>query len=152
VGLAFVSGIVEPGWFRAIPEAQPTPGQFSFGGIVLPQLRRREGAFTAIDVNTGTVRWQRSTSMPLVGGALATAAGLVFYGEGAATGGAFVALDAATGAERFRFATRGGVNAAPVSFLAEGNQLVTVAAGGNVLSSSRPDDLLITFELRSGED
>lgn len=152
LGLAFVSGIVEPTWFRAVPEAQPTPGQFSFGGIVLPQLRRREGAFTAIDVNTGTVRWQRSTSMPLVGGALATASGLVFYGEGASTGGAFVALDAATGAEQFRFATRGGVNAAPVSFLADGTQLVTVAAGGNVLSSSRADDLLITFELRSGED
>lgn len=147
LGLAFISGIVEPARFIAAPEEEPTPGQFAFGGIALPRLGRRAGTFTAIDVETGTIRWQKQTSMPLVGGALATAGGLVFYGEGTPLGGAFVALDAATGVERFRFRTRGGVNAAPMTFVANGKQLVTVAAGGNVLSLSRPDNLLITFEL-----
>jgi len=147
LGLAFISGLVEPARFTAIPEEEPTPGQLSFGGIAFPRLVRRAGTFTAIDVETGTRRWQKQTSWPLVGGALATAGGLVFYGEGTPTGGAFVALDAATGVELFRFHTRGGANAAPMTFLANGKQLITVAAGGNLLSLSRLDNLLITFEL-----
>jgi len=85
--------------------------------------------------------------MPLIGGALATAGGIVFYGESTPTGGAFIALDASTGAELFRFPTTGGLSAAPMTFVAQGKQLVSVAAGGNVLFPSRLDNLLITFEL-----
>jgi quinohemoprotein ethanol dehydrogenase len=147
LGLAFVSGLVEPTWFVAIPETVSTPGQLTFGGLPLPLLRGRAGTLTAIDVQSATRRWQKSTPSPLVGGALATAGGLVFYGEGTPTGGAVVALQVATGRERFRFRTTGGVNAAPITFVAHGKQLVTVAAGGNVLALSRADNLLLTFEL-----
>lgn len=41
----------------------------------------------------------------------------------------------------------GGVSAAPITFVANGKQLVAVAARGNGLSLSRSDNLLITFEL-----
>jgi hypothetical protein len=58
-----------------------------------------------------------------------------------------MALDAATGAELFRHPTRGGVNAPPITFLANGKQLVTVAAGGALPYLSRTDNLLITFGL-----
>jgi quinohemoprotein ethanol dehydrogenase len=147
LGLAFISGVVEPTRFVALPEAVPTPGRFTFGGLPLPHLQGRAGALTAIDVHTATHRWQKSTPGPLVGGALATAGGVVFYGEGTPAGGALVALEAATGRERFRFRTKGGVNAAPITFASHGKQLVTVAAGGNVLALSRADNVLLTFEL-----
>ncbi len=149
LGLAFVSGVIQPARYIALPERRPLPGHFRFGGLPLLKLRGVAGTLTAIDVNAGTVRWQKGTARPLVGGTLATDGGLLFYGEGAPAGGAFVALDAATGSELFRFRTRGGVNAAPMTFLANGRQLVTVAAGGHLHYFSRPHNLLIAFGLRS---
>lgn len=152
LGLVFVSGIVQPGRYFAFPSRRPRPGRLSFGGLPLPKYREGTGTFTAIDVRTGTIRWQRKARRPLVGGALATAGGLVFYGEGKRLGGAFVARDAATGARRFFSRTRGGVNAAPITFLADGRQLVTVAAGGHLHYLNRLDDLIVTFGLPEKEE
>jgi alcohol dehydrogenase (cytochrome c) len=147
LGLAFISAVTLPADFIAFPTEKPITGEFWLGGLPIPQLFDLGGTFTAIDVRTGTRRWQRRTPWLLVGGSLSTAGGLVFYGEGNLFGGAFIALDAATGAERFRFPTQGGVNAAPMTFLAEGRQLVTVAAGGHPHYLSRQDNRLITFGL-----
>jgi alcohol dehydrogenase (cytochrome c) len=147
LGLAFVSGAVLPADYITFVEEAPNPGRFWLGGLPIPGLFGIGGTFTAIDVRTGTRKWQNTTPWLLVSGSMATAGGLVFYGEGHPFGGAFVALDAATGAERFRFVTRGGVNAAPMTFLADKKQLITVAAGGHPHYLSRGDNLLITFEL-----
>jgi glucose dehydrogenase len=147
LGLAFISGVIHGAAFLVMPEQQPTPGSFSFGGLPIPDFVNVAGTFTAIDVNAGRVRWQHHTLRPLVGGALATAGGLVFYGEGGPSGGALVVLDASTGAELFRHQTRGGVNAAPMTFLANGKQLVTVAAGGHLHYLSNLDNLIVTLGL-----
>ncbi len=147
LGLAFISGIIQPATFFVRPELRPRPGLFRFGGLPIPQLSDTAGTLTAIDVNAGTIRWQNQTARPLVGGALATAGGLVFYGEGSPLGGAIIALDASTGAELFRHETRGGVNAAPMTFLANGEQLVTVAAGGHLHYGNRLDNLIVTLGL-----
>ena len=147
LGLAFISGVFLPDVYQAVPETAPTPGALAFGGIALPRAQRKMGTFTAIDVNTGARRWQKSVPTPVIGGALATAGGLVFYGEGASTNGALVALDAATGAELLRLPTAAGVNAAPMTFVAQGHQLITVAAGGNALALSKLGNLIITLEV-----
>ena len=147
LGLAFVSGVVQSANYFARPERRPRPGTFRLGGLPLPKFAGSRGTITAIDVSAGQVRWQKQTAHPQVGGTLVTDGGLVFYGEGGLAGGAFVALDAATGSELFRFRTRGGVNAAPMTFLAGGKQLVTVAAGGHLHYLSRPGNLLVTFGL-----
>jgi len=151
LGLAFISGLIAPATYVTIPEVNPAPGSFQLGGLPIPHFFGFGGTLTGIDVNAGKIRWQHRKAWPLVGGALATAGGLLFYGEGTLFGGAFVALDAASGAERFRFWTRGGVNAAPITFLANGKQLVTVAAGGHLHYLSSLDNLLITFGLEGGE-
>jgi alcohol dehydrogenase (cytochrome c) len=147
LGLAFISGIIQPATFIAWPELRPLPGRFRFGGLPIPEFIEVAGTFTAIDVNSGTIRWQNQTGRPLIGGALATAGGLVFYGEGSPHGGALIALDASTGVELFRHETAGGVNAAPMTFLANGKQLVTVAAGGHLHYFSRLDKLIVTLGL-----
>ena len=147
LGLAFVSGVTMPAVYVASPERRPRPGRFRLGGLPIPRFDQLAGTLTAIDVNAGRIRWQNEKPRPLVGGALVTDGGLLFYGEGAPGGGAFVALDAATGGELFRHETRGGVNAAPITFLANGKQLLTVAAGGHRHYLSRLDNLLITFGL-----
>ena len=147
LGLAFVSGVTPASTYFAMPEAAPKPGRFSLGGLLIPHLLAPGGTLTGIDVNAGSIRWQNKTPWPLVGGALTTAGGLLFYGEGSPFGGAVVALEASSGIERFRHQTRGGVNAAPITYLANGRQLVTVAAGGHLHFLSRLDNLLVTFGL-----
>jgi glucose dehydrogenase len=151
LGLAFVSAMTPPTTYFFFPEPAPTPGQFTLGGLPFPHFLDPGGTITAIDVNAGRVRWQNHTAWPLVGGALATAGGLVFYGEGSPSGGSFVALDASTGAQLFRFSTVGGVNAAPMTFEAGGRQFVSVAAGGHLHYLSRLDNLLVTFALDGAE-
>src|SRR5437773_578689 len=87
----------------------------------------QSGTFTAIDVNTGKIAWQNKLPDPLIGGALATAGGLVFTG-GDGTGN-FYAFDARTGKELWRVQCGAGVNAAPISFEVDGEQFIAVAAG-----------------------
>jgi len=86
------------------------------------------GTFTAINVNTGKIMWQNKTEQPLIGGALATAGSLVFFGEG---NGNFNALDARTGKALWQFQTGAGVNAPPMTYELDGEQFIAVASGGN---------------------
>src|SRR2546430_6355624 len=53
------------------------------------------GTFTAIDVNTGTIRWQAKEPVAMVGGSTTTAGGLVFVRVSG--NGVFQALDPQTG-------------------------------------------------------
>src|SRR5438046_8440371 len=55
---------------------------------------RKKGWITAVDEDTGVVRWRRETSQPIVAGIAVTASGLVFT---AGVDGDFLALEAATG-------------------------------------------------------
>jgi quinohemoprotein ethanol dehydrogenase len=149
--LAFISGVISPFLYVPFAELSPTPGSFSLGGLPIPILPPSGGTVTAIDTNTGTVRWQKKTRWPVVGGALATAGGVVFYGEGYPLVGSVVALSASTGIEMFRFWTAGGVNAAPMTYSANGRQFVTVAAGGAPHYLSRPGNQLITFAIKNAQ-
>src|SRR5213596_2815371 len=88
------------------------------------------GTFTAIHASIGNILWQKKTDQPLVGGALATAGGLVFVGEG---NGYFDAFDAKTGEVLWRFRCDAGVNAPPISYEVDGVQYLAVAAGGNAI-------------------
>jgi Glucose dehydrogenase len=151
LGLAFISGVIAPFLFVPFGEFSPTPGTLNLGGLPIPVVTQIGGTVTAIDVNAGTVRWQRKTRWPLVGGALVTAGDVLFYGEGYPLAGSVVALAASTGIEMFRFWTTGGVNAAPMTYRANGRQFVTVAAGGAPHYLSRADNLLVTFAIKDGQ-
>ena len=61
------------------------------------------GNVTAVDYNTGKIRWQVKTPQPMIGGILATAGGLVFTGEG---NGEFKAYDAENGSVLWHFQAR----------------------------------------------
>ena len=83
-------------------ESSPYPeGKLWLGGAfkVIP-TEEQWGNVTAVDYNTGKIRWQVKTEQPMIGGALATAGGLVFAGEG---NGKFNAYDAETGAVLWSF-------------------------------------------------
>ena len=83
----------------------------------------------------------------MVGGALTTAGGLMFTGEG---DGWFRAYDAKNGKILWSFFTGAGVNAPPASYFVDGKQYIVVAAGGNTLNSMRGNDI-IAFTLNLSE-
>jgi alcohol dehydrogenase (cytochrome c) len=90
----------------------------------------RYGTFTAIDVATGKVRWQRKAPRHLaLGGALATAGGLVFFGQ---TDGLLLALDAETGAVLWQHQVGDLPLGPPISFMDRGRQRIAVASGRGV--------------------
>jgi PQQ-dependent dehydrogenase (methanol/ethanol family) len=88
----------------------------------------------AIDIDTGKVAWE----IPLAGsvfpktwpGVLATAGGLVFYGD---PNGAFAAADDREGKPLWHFPTNVYMKASPMTYTVDGKQFVAVAAGPNIM-------------------
>jgi PQQ-dependent dehydrogenase (methanol/ethanol family) len=100
------------------------------------------GNVTAVDYNTGKIKWQVKTPQPMIGGILATAGGLVFAGE---SNGWFKAYDATSGSILWQFQAGAGVNAPPSSYEVGGKQYIVVAAGGNVQVDSKRGNNIIAF-------
>ena len=93
---------------------------------------------------TNKIVWQHKTPYRLGGGATVTAGGLVFRGE---PDGNFLALDAKTGEELWRFQTGFGADAPPVVYEVDGEQYVAIATGGNVTQGSAYGDAVWAFSL-----
>jgi alcohol dehydrogenase (cytochrome c) len=87
----------------------------------------------AIDIQTGRISWEISgVGGGILGsGLLATAGGLIFYGDG---DGAFVAADAANGKPLWHFNTGQTFKAGPMTYMIDGDQYIGVAAGSNILA------------------
>jgi glucose dehydrogenase len=127
-------------------EETPYPGgKLWLGGAfkVIPD-EQQSGNVSAVDYNTGKIRWQVKTEQPMIGGILATAGGLVFTGEG---NGWFKAYDSSNGKELWRFQSGAGVNAPPASYTIGGKQYIVVAAGGNVQLNFKRGNNIIAFTL-----
>ena len=88
------------------------------------------GTFTAIDVSTGKVRWQKKVPKHLMwGGALASEGDLVFFGQ---AGGWLEALDALTGETLWRFRVGEGFLGPPISFVIDGHQRIAITSQNGV--------------------
>ncbi|MCJ7788493.1 MAG: PQQ-binding-like beta-propeller repeat protein, partial [Methyloceanibacter sp.] len=125
-------------------ESSPYPGgKLWLGGAfkVIPGSEQF-GNVTAVDYNTGKIAWQKKTPQPMMGGALATAGGLVFTGEG---DGWFRAYDAKSGDVLWSFFAGAGVNAPPASYNVDGKQYIVVGAGGNVQLDFKRGNNIIAF-------
>lgn len=93
-------------------------------------------AVRALDASTGELRWEylfpsREQNF-VMGGLLSTDGGLVFGGNE----GLLVGLDAHRGRELWRFNVGTTIAAAPVTYLADGRQYLTIVAGMAVLTFS----------------
>jgi glucose dehydrogenase len=106
----------------------------------------QDGRFVAIDTQSGRVAWTAMTQQPLIGGALVTAGGLAFMGEG---NGWFDAYDARSGSRLWRYNLGAGVNAPPISYAVNGQQYIAVAAGGNFQLGYPYGDSVAIFKLSS---
>jgi len=84
------------------------------------------GHITAMDYQTGEVRWRYYDPQPMMAGTLSTEGGLVFTGS--QTGHA-IALDANTGEELWRFKLGGGIRSQPVAYQLDGDTYVAIGSG-----------------------
>lgn len=105
-------------------------------GFDLGPASERHGRMVAMDPSTGRVAWSDRTELPLIGGALATAGGLVFAGR---LSGALTAWDAGTGERLWSGDTGFGCASGPVTYRAGGRQHVAVACGGHFFGGGRGD-------------
>jgi len=143
--MVYVSALHQPMLYTTHP-APHEKGRMWLGSAFSSMPTEEQwGTFTAIDVNTGKIVWQKKLPTPLIGGALATAGGVVFTG-GDNTGN-FYAFDAKTGRELWRFQCGAGVNAAPMSFEVDGEQFIAVAVGGSAQVRYRYGDTVFVFGL-----
>jgi PQQ-dependent dehydrogenase (methanol/ethanol family) len=88
----------------------------------------------ALDIETGAIAWEVAQPGPARAktwsGVLATATGLLFYGQ---PNGGFMAVDQRDGRTLWRFPTNVRMKASPMTFALDGQQYVVVAAGPNIL-------------------
>ncbi|MBV9742020.1 MAG: PQQ-binding-like beta-propeller repeat protein [Hyphomicrobiales bacterium] len=142
LGLAYAINLHQPMTYHVANAPYPQ-GKLWLGGAfkVIPS-EEQWGNVTAVDYNTGKIRWQVKTPQPMIGGVLATAGGLVFTGEG---NGLFKAYDAETGSTLWKFQAGAGVNAPPSSYTVDGKQYIVVGAGGNVQLDYKRGNAIIAF-------
>ncbi len=114
------------------------------GAFKVIEGEKQWGRLSAVDYNTGKVAWKFDTEQPLIGGALATAGGLVFYGEG---NGLFRALDAKNGKLLWEHNCGAGANAMPVSYSVSGKQYVAMGCGGNNQLDFKRGNSMVVYAL-----
>jgi alcohol dehydrogenase (cytochrome c) len=93
----------------------------------------------AIDIKSGKIAWE----LPQVGsgesrsGTLATASGLVFFGEDS---GAFMAADSSNGTILWHFQTSQSLRASPMTYVFDHKQYVALASGTNIIAFALPEE------------
>jgi alcohol dehydrogenase (cytochrome c) len=146
-GYFYVPGTVRTSAFTRYGNMYVNGLRYIGGGQAAPIGSTMSGTFTAIDAKTNKIAWQHKTPYRIGGGggSTVTAGGLVLRGE---PDGNFLALDAKTGQELFRFQTGFGADAPPVVYEVDGEQFIAIATGGNQLQGSSYGDAVWTFSLK----
>ena len=144
LGLVYAINLHQPMTYHV--ESTPYPeGKLWLGGAFKVIASEEQwGNVSAVDYNTGKIRWKVKTQQPMIGGIMATAGGVVYTGEG---NGTFKGYDSATGNILWKFQAGAGVNAPPVSYTVDGKQYIAVAAGGNVQLNYKRGNNIIAFTL-----
>lgn len=147
----------EYGWQRGAPYGMFR--QFLFSPSGLPCIPPPWGTLAAVDMTTGTIRWQvplgeLAPGKPVppgsvnLGGPIVTASGLVFI---AGTFDPFIrAFDVETGKEIWKAQLPASGHAMPMTYQmrANGKQYVVIAAGGHAKLDEEPQgDSLVAFTL-----
>jgi PQQ-dependent dehydrogenase (methanol/ethanol family) len=142
--LAFALNLHQPMTYHVANSPYPD-GKLWLGGAfkVIP-TEEQWGQFVAVDYNTGKVKWKVKTPQPMIGGALATAGGVVFAGE---ANGEFKAYNSDSGDILWSFNAGAGVNAPPSTYMVGDKQYVVVGAGGNAQIDAKRGNAIVAFTL-----
>ncbi len=117
--------------FIAAEEVEYIPGQLYMGGGVRPDEEAQTGWLTAIDVETGEVRWRYHSPAPMVSGVTTTAGGLVISGE---LTGNLLLMDASSGELLNSIFTGAPVGGGIVTYEVDGKQFIATNSGNAMLT------------------
>ena len=143
--LAFALNLHQPMTYHVEAAKYPGGAKLWLGGAfkVIPG-EKQWGRVAAVNIDTGKIAWKHDTEQPLIGGGLATAGGLYFFGEG---NGSFNALDSKTGSKLWSFNCGAGANAMPVSYMIGGKQYIAMGCGGNTQLDFKRGNSVFVFAL-----
>jgi alcohol dehydrogenase (cytochrome c) len=109
-------------------------GEKRFGGDrTTPSKEKPSGTFTAVNVTTGKIMWAHDMPTPMIGGATATAGGIVFTGD---QHGTLYAFEAKTGKTLWTASLGLAFGSAPVIYTIDGQEYLLAALGGAALTAS----------------
>lgn len=130
LGLTYIAAVHSCAIITSHPW-EPVPGRGFWGSTFAQLVGEAYGSVVAMDVNTGRIRWEHRTPLPLIGGTLSTGSvraggSLVFTGE---QDGYVNALNAETGEVLWRYQCGAGHHAPPISYRIGGEQFIAVCVG-----------------------
>jgi alcohol dehydrogenase (cytochrome c) len=108
-------------------------GKSFYGGSArrVPNAGGGGKVLKALDIQTGKPVWETHAGGGILGsGLLATAGGLIFYGDE----DGFVAVAATDGKRLWQFNTNASWRAGPMTYAVDGTQYVAIAAGSSILA------------------
>jgi PQQ-dependent dehydrogenase (methanol/ethanol family) len=112
--------------------ARPSPGSWK---TERPRVEPATRYLRALDIETGKVVWEIPQAGVAEGtkrdaGVLATAAGIVFYGDAS---GYFVAVDETDGKTLWRVPLNATIKTSPMTFAIGGQQFIALAVGSTIM-------------------
>ena len=144
LGMAYALNLHQPMTYHVESAAYPGGKLWLGGAFKAIASEKQWGRVAAVDMHTGKMAWKFDTAEPLIGGALATAGNLLFYGEG---NGLIRALDARNGKMLWEYNCGAGANAMPVSYEVKGTQYVAMGCGGNTQLDFKRGNSMFVFAL-----
>jgi alcohol dehydrogenase (cytochrome c) len=129
-------------------EPKYTPGNRYVGSV--PDIDMSDdpgyGAIRALNPNTGEMMWEHRTHTKPWSGVMTTASRLLFGANGGWLNRSaredaeafFFALDAENGKELWRINLGGTMSSNPITFMSNGKQMVTMAAGSAIFTFALP--------------
>ncbi|MFC3209250.1 PQQ-dependent dehydrogenase, methanol/ethanol family [Aquamicrobium soli] len=119
-------------WVMSLKAWKPEDVVYKAGslymGVDYQMYRHKDktGYLKAFDVANKKWLWELPSALPMFAGVLATKNGLLFTGDQL---GNFMAVDADSGKQLWRFQTGSGINASPITYELDGKQYVAILSG-----------------------
>jgi glucose dehydrogenase len=109
-------------------------------------ISKAKGWLTAVDADTGRVRWKWKASLPLLAAVVPTAGGVVFTGD---LRGNFIAFDARTGRQLYRYNVGGAMPGGLAAYSTGGKEYVAAVVGypGPIWKTPKMTDKIVVFSL-----
>jgi alcohol dehydrogenase (cytochrome c) len=111
---------------KSTPGTTYVPRGLNFGGGAAPGRQHATGWLTAVDADTGAIRWKYHDASPVLAGVTPTAGGIVTTGDNA---GDFLVFDSGSGKLVFKYASGGALAGGVVTYAREGKQYVAFTSG-----------------------
>ena len=121
-------------WCRYFQSTPPTSSSDHAGGKTTPDYRHQpRGQLTALDDQTGAIRWQKSQPAPLIAGLVVTRNNLLFTGD---VQGQITIHDALSGESLKKVALGEALNHGLIAYEADRSPRIAVAAGGTSMTAA----------------